>query len=1053
MIDFLTKYYIPFHLHTTNGSIGDSILKIKPLVEKAKQLGLPALAITNHGSLADMYEFCLECISNDIKPIVGCEVYECEDRTFKEKKKKTKKDLEEEEKLLAQGIEPIDNKRHHLVLIAKNNTGLKNLLAICADAELVGKHYKPRTDLSFLKEHGEGIIALTACLAGRVPRYLNEDRYEDAEKYLDSLKNVFDDVYIEIQPADFEEQIITNHKLVDLAINTNTKMIATNDIHYLNQDDWSAHDAHVKSNRKDSINSPMIYPDKCYYLKTREEMLIALLSNNIDEDMAEVMLDNTELLANEINITLDTSIKMPLVDIPEGFTAKDLIEKLCLDRLDKIKYKLSDPASYITQLYHELEVIDELEFCSYFLMVRDLVMYARDNNIPVGPGRGSVCGSVTAYLLEITRIDPIRYNLLFERFLSVHRKGSIPDVDLDFSSEKRHMMFEYSIEKYGKDHCAQVATTSMRKAKAAIRDAAKIHEIDLEVEDEVAKLIPQVYYSESEEGGEEKLTDLSIEQSLVIVPELRDYQEIYPEWFKSALDLEGLPKASSIHAAGTLISSVPLCDLIPLVKQDKKDINATSLNLSQAESAGLVKMDYLGLATLYVTDTVENNTGFKFDMEFGDYDDPKVWELIGSRNTTSLFQISSKTYRDRMWRLQPKTIKELAACLALVRGPCISAKTDRLYMDILEGKQEIQLIHPLFDKEVKETNGIMIYQEQLMRVCVNFGFTLEEGYQIMKASSKKKFDKLKSYETKFMKLAKEKDVDEETAKVIFKMIVDSGLYSFNESHAIAYAVLCYVTAYYKTYFPTEYMAAELTNMYQNTGKDEEKLKETVSECRRLGIRFLPVDINESEWEFTPEEEGVIRVGFCAISSFGKKASDEVLEKRPFNSIEDLVDRVTGKVCGKRALVPLMLSGAFGDRTESYQTLCDIRGEEYDGLIRIHNHLSIDLYAEDYEIEELLMGSAYVNSPVNKFKSIDYLNKKENDIIEIQGLISRVSKKKDKNKNDMCFVTLETADGEIEIVIFSNQYNLYKKILKKNNINYFKIQKQKSNKAKLIQVVA
>lgn len=323
----------------------------------------------------------------------------------------------------------------------------------------------------------------------------------------------------------------------------------------------------------------------------------------------------------------------------------------------------------------------------------------------------------------------------------------------------------------------------------------------------------------------------------------------------------------------------------------------------------------------------------------------------------------------------------------------------------------------------------------------------------MKASSKKKFDKLKSYENKFMKLAKEKNVDEETAKIIFKMIVDSGLYSFNESHAIAYAVLCYVTAYYKTYFPTEYMAAELTNMYQNTGKDDDKLKETVAECRRLGLKFLPVDINESEWEFTPEEDGIIRVGFCAISSFGKKASDEVISKRPFNNIEDLIERVTGKVCGKRALVPLMLSGAMGDKTESYEELCRVRGEDCEGLIRIHNHLSINLYAEDHEIEELLMRATYIHNPVNQFKSVDYFNQKENVIIELQGLISRVTKKKDRNGNDMCFITLETADGGIEVTVFANQFKAYKKDMKKNNIKYFKIQKQKAGKAKLVQVVA
>lgn len=1046
------QHYIPLHLHTTKASMGDSILKIKALVQKAKEMGLPALAITNHGSMADMYDFYIECTNNNIKPILGCEVYECQDRTHREKRKKTKRDLAEEAKLLEQGITPVDNKTNHLVLLATNPIGIKNLLDICSDAELVGKYYKPRTDLSFLKEHGEGIVALTACLGGRIPRYLKEERKEEAIDYLNQLKAIFDDVYLEVQPGDFDDQIRANFQLIDLAEETHTKLIATNDIHYLNPEDWEAHDAHVKSNRKQSIDSEMIYPDKCYYLMDRKDMTNRLLNTGIDEALVKTMLDNTEELANKVTTELDTSIKMPIMELPQGFTAKDLIEKLCLDRLDRMKYALSDPASYISQLYHELEVIEELDFCHYFLMVRDLVMYAKNNNIPVGPGRGSVCGSVIAYLLQITSIDPIRYHLLFERFLSVHRKNSIPDIDLDFASHARHKMFEYSIDKYGEECCAQVATFSIRKAKAAIRDSAKIHNIDLDIEDAVAKLIPQVYYSENEEGGEEKLTDLSIEQSLHIVKELRDYQKIYPEWFKAALEMEGLPKAGSIHAAGTLISSIPLKELVPLVKQDKREINATSLDLAQAETAGLVKMDYLGLATLYVTDKVEKETGFKFDMEFGDYEDERVWKLIGSRNTTSLFQISSKIYKDRMGRLQPKTIKELAACLALVRGPCISAKTDQQYINILEGKAEIELVHPLYDRVVKDTNGIMIYQEQLMRVCTNFGFTLEEGYQIMKASSKKKFDALKSYEDRFMLLARERDVDKETAERIFKMIVDSGLYSFNESHAIAYAVLCYTTAYYKTYFPTEYMAAELTNVYQNGGKDDEKLKETVNECRRLGLKFAPVDINESDWECKKEEDGVIRLGFCSITSFGEKAAEEVIAKRPFQSIEELTESVEGKTCGKRALVPLMLSGAMGKPTESYKELCRIRGEEYSSLVRIHNHLSIDIYAEDNEIEELLLGSAYTHSPINSFKQVGYSDLKENAIIDIKGIISRVTKKKDSRKKDMCFITIETGDGNIDLVVFSNVYENLKKVLKKNTINTFKVKKQKSDSGVLMQVV-
>ena len=319
-------------------------------------------------------------------------------------------------------------------------------------------------------------------------------------------------------------------------------------------------------------------------------------------------------------------------------------------------------------------------------------------------------------------------------------------------------------------------------------------------------------------------------------------------------------------------------------------------------------------------------------------------------------------------------------------------------------------------------------------------------------NQKKKFDVLKSYEDRFMILAKEREVDKATAERIFKMIVDSGLYSFNESHAIAYAILCYTTAYYKTYFPTEYMAAELTNVYQNGGKDNEKLKETVNECRRLGLKFAPVDVNESMWECKKEEEGIIRLGFCSITSFGEKAAEEVIAKRPFNSIEELIENVEGKVCGKRALVPLMLSGAMGEPTESYKELCALRGEEYESQVRIHNHLKIDVYAEDYEIEELLFGSSFIHSPINNFTQVGFSNLKENAIIDIQGLISRVTKKKDSKKQDMCFITIETGDGSIDLVVFSNVYANLKKVLKKNEIKTFKVKKQKSDSGVLMQVV-
>lgn len=1041
--------YIPLHVHTTTASIGDSVLKIKDYVKKAKDMGLKALAITNHGSLADMYAFYVECINNGIKPIIGCEVYECQDRTYKEKKKKTKKELEEEEKLREQGIEPIDNKYNHLVLLATNEIGMKNLINIVSDAELVGKHYKPRTDLSFMKDHGEGIIALTACVGGRIPRYLVKDEDDKALDYYNKLKDIFDDVYLEIQPGTFEEQKITNKKLIEISKQTGAKIVATNDVHYLNEEDYRMHDMHVKSARNMKESEGLIYADTCYFLMNKIQIKNKLKDCGVPEDIIDTAILNTQLIADRIQTSLDLGVKMPEIDTEKGLTTKDMLLTICLDKIDRIKHKIKDPNSYVSRLYHEVDIIDKLGFCPYFLMVRDLVLYANRSDIPVGPGRGSVCGSITAYLADITKVDSIKYNLIFARFLDESRKG-LPDVDLDFSSNKRHLMGEYAVNKYGAEYCAQVATVAIRKAKAAIRDSAKIYDIPLDIEDEVAKLIPMVYYTEDENGEEDKLVDLSIEQSLEIVPELREYYKIYPEWIQTAMSMEGLPKNTSTHAAGVLISNKKLSDILPLVKQKDSDkiLNATSIDMAQADIVQIPKMDFLGLATLYVIDTVEKNTGCKFDVEFDNYDDPDVWKAIGSRYTTGLFQIASKTYRDRMPKLSPKTIEELAACLALVRGPCISAGTDKLYMDIVQGKEQVHNIHPIYDNITKDTNGIMIYQEQTMELANKIGISMIESYKLLKACSKKKADLIATYEKQFKSLAlDDKNISSDIVELLWKMIMDSAKYSFNKGHSVAYAILCYISAYYKVKFPKEFMAAELTNAYQNSGSKKEKIQETIQECRRLGISFLPIDINKSSWEFKVEGDS-IRLGFSCVSGFGMKAGEAVNKVQSLGEVidvEDFYEKIEAKACNKKATIALILAGAFGDRTEVYNYYHEIREEEPASIYKMSKDLSVDIYAEDYEIEELMLGSAYTTNLINNFESVDYLNLNTGEIVAIDGIISRVKPVTTKAKKKMCYVTYQTADGFLDMTVFPKSYEDYKKEIKKNKVAKILVKKEDDSK--------
>lgn len=1023
----LTKKYAITHLHTATASVGDSILKIEDLVKKAKKLGIPAVAMTNHGSMADMYDFYSECVSEGIKPLLGCEVYTTGDRELKDKDHRS---------------------TNHLIIIAKNNTGLKNLLTICADAELTGKYYKPRTDLNFLKDTDtNGLIATSACVGSEVNQLILNDKFDEAKDLLLQLNDIFEDFYLEVQPGEFEDQLKVNDALVKFSEELKIPLIASNDVHYLDAEDYIAHDGHVKVYRKAKLTDDMVYADKCYFVMSYDELLDSL-SNSIGEEKALEAINNTLLLADKCNVSINIDgLNLPTFKCPERFTPKKYLEYICLKKLDKIQHKIVDIAEYTDRIYSELDVIDKLGFVSYFLIVRDFMEYAKKKNILCGPGRGSVCGSLIAYLAGLTKVDPIKYNLLFDRFLSVHRTGSIPDVDMDIASAKRHMMFNYTVNKYGADHCAAVSTFQIRKAKSAIKDACRIMEI--EDGDAIAKLIPMTHYDE--EG--DKMTDLSIKESLEVVPELREYHLIYSEMFSMAMKLEGLPRATSIHAAGTLIAKTPLHDLIPMIEKKESLLNATSFDLSQAEKMMLVKYDFLGLSTLDVIAMVQDETGDYFDVEFDKFDDERIWNLIGSRNTTGLFQIASKTYKSRMPRLQPKTIEELAACLALVRGPCISAGTDKLYMDILEGKDSIKLLHSVYDNATAETNGIMIYQEQLMECCKNFGLPLHEGYDLMKASAKKKFEKIEEYRDELYALAMEIQMPEEVFEEIFQMIVDSGLYSFNKSHAVAYAIMCYMTAYYKVNYPLQYMAAELTNIYNSVAADKrkERVMETVKECRRLGIKFNPIDIAKSKWNFTVEDD-TIRIGLCSISSFGYKAYkslDYCLAQECEPTLEDIYENVNKTTCNKKAFNALIFAGAFGDRTNAYMKYCELREEEPNDVIVFHKNLKINIYDDDREMEEGLLGYNFIHSLSNNLPEIGYDKLKKRDKFECRAIITRITKKKDSRGNQMAFMTIETGDGALETVVFSNVYEKYKKLLKKDALLTITAEKDNEDNCKLI----
>lgn len=1013
LLNIKENLYYPQHVHLAYGSIGDAILHERDYVRRGKEYGLDSLTITDHGSLSAMYSFARECRKEGIRPVIGMEAYECDDASLKDTEHKG---------------------YYHLILLARTNEGFRNLIHIHNLAQTDGFYFKPRADQKMLQEYGRGIIASSACVQGSIPQAILKGNLEEAKNRIEFYQDVFDQFYLEIQPGSFPEQIAVNDAIVQLSRETGVPILVTNDIHYLNKEDYIAHNLHVALKRKKQWKQgdPILYPDKCYWFMNYEQIKQAFTyTDTLTEEVVEEGLKNAQCIAHMCVADLPTKIYMPqYAGLKDGETEQQLLYKRCYEAMNKVSETLENPRIYQDRLERELKVISEKGFCGYFLVVQEYVKWARSNGIPVGPGRGSGAGSLVLYLLGITQADPIEHGLLFERFLDPCR-AAIPDVDLDFSPERRDELFHHAVGIYGEDHCALVSTFGIRKAKSAIRDCARVLGYDKEVGDAIAKLIPDVYY-----GDGEKQTDLAIKDSLAVVPELQEYQKQYPELIDLAMKIEDLPKSTGLHAAGMLISPVSFTNSLPLIRSDKENVLATSMNLEDAEKQ-FVKFDYLSVALLSVIDQTQKDTGFVFDFRNRDiYKDAATWELIGSRNTTGCFQLGSKTYKERMPRLAPKTIDELAACLALVRGPCISNKMDEVYMQIIEGKQEVQKIHPAYDEVMKGTNGIMIFQEQIIKLIVAFGFDLPTGYTVMKFAQKKKADKLKAFRPQFIAQALAKDCDEETANRIFDMIVDAGLYSFNKAHAVSYATITYVSAYLKVHYPLQYMTNLLTNVFSR-GVDKE-YESTLNECRRLGFQFLPADINKSDWEFRVED-GNIRVGLCAVKGLGEKAVQHVMATRPYDSMADMQEKITKTYFNKGAMRNAVFSGVldefvqqegFQDRESFYATYIDKNG------IEELNVGKEKIPATDFtlaRLEEAYYSVNFIHDPVNSLESFGWKDMRQHNRFDASVYIRKVKKIKTKRGQAMAFLTLGTGDGTIDCTVFPEQYDMYKKLLKKSAV--------------------
>lgn len=1002
------------------------MLNVKDYVNKAKSLGLTHIAMTDHGTMASMIEFHEACKKASITGIIGMEAYIVDDR-------------------LDHSADKLHTE-HHLVLLAKNKEGVKNLLRIHNDAHINGFYGKPKTDMSTLKKYGKNIIGLSACVSGEIPQLILKGDMKGAVDKLNEYKSCLDEFYLEIQPGDFEDQEKVNKGVLYLAYKTRTPFVATNDIHYLNKEDCLMHDVHVKDRRKDT-SKEMIYADTCYYLMSEEELYESFpRSEYVTDKIVTAAIENTNAIAAKCDGEVEYNFEMPKYpDLPEGETEKSYLTKLCYDSLHQRLAEITDPAKYGERLDYELDTIEKLGFCGYFLIVRDFLEYARTHDVSVGPGRGSVGGSLVAWLLDITVADPIKYDLVFERFLSANRVAK-PDIDIDLSDAGK--IKDYVIQKYGAEHCALVGTFGIRKAKGAIRAAGRLLNMDLSIVDEVCKAAP---FRVNDDDGEQ-ISSPTIMDMLKVSKSLQEKKAVFPELFEKAIQMESFPQSVGIHAAGIVISPHNLLEYMPIRVDSNSGRYVSYIDKDSIELVAL-KYDFLSLATQAVVDDTVKDAGIEVNLNDDNFfTDEKVWDAIDTKCTTGMFQISSNLYKQRMPRLKPRNLQQLAACLALVRGPCISAGTDETYMKIVEGKESIQRLDPRYDKITEETNGVCIYQEQVMQLGTAFGLDLDGSYKLLKAISKKHLDQVRPMRDVIWKRATEMGVLPEVITQIWKIIENAAKYSFNQAHAVSYAIISYLSAWLKVHYPAHFMANLLTNAYTSGSKDAKAKAEIVTDCQRMGVQFLPVDINKSDWKFKVED-GKIRIGLCAIKAFGEKAAENLIESRPLNSFEDFLILCTtkGAAVGNitRATV-LIMSGALDGFSDSKEVLLQGLHEAKKSKKELGDTISIckgcELSIDDSPevLEKKIFGAIMLNSPAAKLEPVGFANINVGISFKGKVYIDNIKEITDRRGQQMAFVDLIANDGTFSGIIFGSVYPKIKLNIKKGSVITIDAKKDKEN---------
>lgn len=1056
------------HLHVhTEYSLLDGASKIKELIHHTKELGMDSIAITDHGVMYGVIDFYRAAKAEGIKPIIGCEVYVAPGSRFDRESSKG------------------EERYYHLVLLAENDTGYHNLMKIVSRGFTEGYYYKPRVDKEVMREFHEGIIALSACLAGEVATRLRQGLYEEAKVAALEYQDIFGkgNFFLELQDHGMDSQKTVNQGLLRMSQETGIELVATNDIHYVRESDAEAHDILlcIQTGKKVTDQDRMRYEGGQYYLKSEAEMEERF-------PYAKQALENTGKIAERCNVEIVFGEqKVPKYEVPEGFTAYSYLKELCEEGLRR-RYGQRDEAtgdceqtSAIPQelqerLSYELETIQKMGYVDYFLIVWDFIKYAKDHGIAVGPGRGSAAGSIVSYCLGITDIDPIRFSLLFERFLNPERV-SMPDIDVDFCYERRQEVIDYVVRKYGKEKVVQIVTFGTMAARMVIRDVGRVLDMPYAAVDRVAKMIPMGANGHN----------ITINEALDISP---DFKKAYHEEqeVKYLVDmsrkLEGLPRHASMHAAGVVIGQKPIDEFVPL-SRGSEDAITTQFTMTTIEELGLLKMDFLGLRTLTVIqDAVRNirqSRGIDIDLEHLDMDDKEVYDLLCTGHTDGIFQLESSGMKSFMKELKPRNIEDIIAGISLYRpGPMDFIP---LYIKGKEHPESITYDCPQLEKILAPTYGCIVYQEQVMQIVMELaGYTLGRSDLVRRAMSKKKGDVMQRERQNFVYGNREENVpgcisrgiDEQTANKIFDEMIDFAKYAFNKSHAAAYAVVAYQTAYLKCHYPAEFMAALITSVLDRT----DKVSEYIAHCRKLGIPILPPDINEGCSQFSVSD-GAIRYGLSALKSVGRPVIEAVVEERDRNGkyrdLKDFISRLSDKAVNKRTIESLIKSGSFDGFAANRRQMMMVYGQVVDMVNRekksaMTGQMSLldflgeeekkdfDLAypkVEEYPKEEKLayekevLGVYVSGHPLEDDQDLMSRNidatthdfvadpetgesvAKDQSYYTMGGMVSAKTVKLTRHNQNMAFFTLEDLLGTIEVVVFPKKYEQYRQYIEQD----------------------